>query len=121
MHPYAILVVEDEPALRKLVATFLREEGYAVHEAATGQEALALLEHDLPDVLLLDTSLPDMRDEEVVAYVRAQGIPSKILVMTAAREVRQVARRLHADGYVAKPFSLLQVLHALRRVRPRAA
>jgi len=121
MPSVAILVVEDEPALRKMVATFLREEGYAVHEAATGQEALVLIERELPDVLLLDTSLPDIRDEEVVAYVHEQGIASKILVMTAAREVRQAARRLHADGYVAKPFSLLQVLHALKRLHPRAA
>jgi two-component system KDP operon response regulator KdpE len=121
MPPFLILVVEDEPALRKMVATFLREEGYAVHEAATGQEALALLQHELPDVLLLDTSLPDVADEEVVAYIRLNDMTSKILVMTPAREVRQAARRLHADGYVAKPFSLLQVLHALRRLCPRAA
>ena len=120
-----ILVVDDEPDISALVAYQLAREGYRVSTAASGTEALAALERDLPDLMVLDLMLPGMSGLDVLADVRRReewrSLP--VILLTARREEpdRVEGFRRGADDYVAKPFSpqelVLRVAAVLRRVR----
>jgi two-component system catabolic regulation response regulator CreB len=112
----SILVVEDEARLRATVVEFLREEGYPASGAASGREALAKLDQQPPEIVVLDMHLPDTDGWQVARLMRERGLDSKIVVMTAAGDARRVANELQADGYVAKPFALIQLLDALDRL-----
>ena len=116
----SILVVDDEPSIVDAVATALRYEGFDVHEAATGREALAAVAHAEPDLIVLDWMLPDIEGIEVGRRLRAQGVRSAVLFLTAkdATENKVEALRAGGDDYVTKPFSLAEVVartHAILR------
>ena len=120
-----ILVVDDEPDISALVAYQLARESYRVRTAAGGPEALAAIERELPDLVILDLMLPGMSGLEVLAEIRRReewrSLP--VILLTARREEsdRIVGFRHGADDYVAKPFSpqelVLRVGAVLRRVR----
>ena len=81
-----ILVVDDEPAIRRFLTPFLAAEGYAVVEAATGREALALAESHDPDVILLDLGLPDLDGEEVLRALPMWRRARVIVLSVRSRE-----------------------------------
>jgi len=128
--PDHLLVVEDDDALRDLVARRFREAGYRVDTAATGPEALAAVAAAEPDLVLLDVMLPGMDGIEVCRRLRA-GHPLLTIVLVTARADeldRVVGLEVGADDYLTKPFSLpelvARVRAALRRlghVRERLA
>jgi DNA-binding response OmpR family regulator len=121
--PARVLVVEDDEALRDLVARRLGEAGYAVATAATGPDALARVAEGVPDVVLLDVMLPGIDGVEVCRRLRAEHPLLYIIMLTARADEldRVVGLEVGADDYVTKPFSLhelvARVRAALRRMR----
>lgn len=123
-----ILVVEDEEDLAELVAFNLRQSGYTVTTAGTGDEALRQVHREPPDLVVLDLMLPDISGTEVCRRLRAapqtQRIP--VLMLTARSEEvdRVLGFEVGADDYVPKPFSprelVLRIGAVLRRTSPRA-
>jgi CheY-like chemotaxis protein len=102
-----ILVVDDDTAIREVVAEVLEDEGYAVAMASSGEEALAVVERAEPALVVLDMRMPIMNGWEFARElsVRSAGrIP--ILVMTAAVDAVQRAAEIGAAGTLSKPFDL---------------
>jgi two-component system OmpR family response regulator len=118
-----ILVVDDEPSIVDAVATALRYEGFSVDEARTGREALAAVAADEPDLIVLDWMLPDIEGIEVGRRLRAQGVRSAVLFLTAkdATENKVEALRAGGDDYVTKPFSLAEIVARTQAILRRTA
>lgn len=120
-----ILVVDDEPDIAALVAFHLARESYRVRTAASGTEAIAALEAEAPDLVVLDLMLPGMSGLEVLREIRGREELAEVpvILLTARAEVEQRIEGLSlgADDYVTKPFSprelILRVGAVLRRVR----
>ncbi len=120
-----ILVVDDEPAIRTLLSSYLVHDGYAVDEAGDGEAALAALRAHPFDLVLLDIMLPGMDGLEVLRQLRTFSDVYVILVTARTEEVdKLVGLRVGADDYITKPFSprevLARVQAVLRRERDRA-
>ncbi|HEY3670172.1 MAG TPA: response regulator transcription factor [Acidimicrobiia bacterium] len=110
-----ILVVEDDAPLRDAVATSLRAHGYAATEAGTAEEAIALAGHDLPDLVLLDLSLPGADGFHALERLRTfTEIPVVVLTVRDAKDDKIRALDGGADDYVVKPFDLDELLARLR-------
>ncbi|MDU0315343.1 response regulator transcription factor [Phycicoccus sp. M110.8] len=130
MGPQRVLVVDDEPGIRKVLRAYLEREGFLVDEASDGTSALTFFEHGpgaatvaaTPVAVLLDIGLPDLDGLEVLRRLRAAGDVYVLLVTARAEEVdRLVGLGLGADDYVTKPFSPREVVARVRAVlrRPR--
>ncbi len=111
-----ILVVEDDTALATVVATVLADEGYQVATAANGREALALAEQHEPRLILLDMRMPIMNGWEFASAYAQRGHHSAILVMTAAEDAGRWAAEIGAQGYLAKPFDLDDLIRTVGRL-----
>lgn len=104
--PGRILVVDDEPTVREVVAQYLRRDGHEVIEAADGDEALRYLEEHLPDLVVLDRMLPGLDGLDVLRAVRERGDTPVILLTALADEHERITGLEEgADDYVVKPFS----------------
>lgn len=106
-----ILVVDDDAAIREVVAEVLEEEGYAVAMAASGEEALAMLDVVNPALVVLDMRMPVMNGWEFAEQLSSRcdnRIP--ILVMTAAVDAAQRAAEIGAAGTLSKPFDLADLI-----------
>ena len=124
-HPQ-VLVVEDEPAQREVLAYNLEAEGYGVTRAASGDEALLLVSEIEPDVIILDWMLPGVSGIEICRRLKTnpatRNIP--VIMLTARTEEADRVRGLEtgADDYVVKPYSVIELMARvrtqLRRVRP---
>jgi len=115
-----ILVVDDEPAIRRTLHTNLRARGYEVTAVETGEEALRHVAEDSPDLVLLDLMLPGMSGLDVTRELRAESaVP--ILVLSARGEERAKVRALDlgADDYVTKPFGMDELLARMRAILRR--
>lgn len=110
-----VLVIEDEPEIRRFLRTTLPQQGYRLYEAATGQEGLAQAAARNPDIILLDIGLPDLDGLEIIKQVR-QWTATPIIVLTARDQerVKIQALDLGADDYVTKPFGLGELLARIR-------
>lgn len=110
-----VLVVEDDAGLRSLIERSLSEEGFDVAEASTGADAIRLLSGAIPEVILMDVGLPDTNGFELCRAVRAAGITSPVLFVTARDSVADVASGLAAggDGYLTKPFGIGELLECV--------
>jgi two-component system OmpR family response regulator len=120
---HRILVVDDEPSIVDAVATALRYEGYEVHEASTGREALDAVARYEPDLVVLDWMLPDIEGIEVGRRLRARGFKTAVLFLTAkdATENKVEALRAGGDDYVTKPFSLAEIVARTQAILRRTA
>jgi two-component system KDP operon response regulator KdpE len=109
-----LLVVDDEPQLRRALVRTLEAQGFEVRAVATGAEAVETLRWH-PDVVLLDLMLPDMDGVAVARAIRARGA-TPILVLSARGEERQKVRALDegADDYITKPFGVEELLARIR-------
>ncbi len=118
-----ILVVDDEPYITDLLGAALRFEGFSVEVAATGHEAIALATQAGHDLVLLDVMLPDMNGTEVCRRLRADGIRTPVLFLTArdATEDKVAGLTVGGDDYVTKPFSLDELVARIRAVLRRTA
>jgi two-component system response regulator MprA len=117
-----ILVVDDEPAVRESLRRALSLEGYDVELAADGAEALdAVAGHADPDAILLDVLMPRVDGLEVARRLRAKGMRTPILMLTARDEVQDRVAGLDAgaDDYVVKPFALEELLARVRALLRR--
>jgi len=115
-----LLVVEDDLELRGVLSRGLREEGFDVHTVGTGGEVLPRVASDPPDVLIVDIGLPDADGRDVCQALRARGIQTPVLFLTARDSLvdRIAGFDAGGDDYVAKPFALAEVIariHALLR------
>ncbi len=114
--PLRILVVDDEPAIRRFLRTSLGAQGYLVTEAEDGTTALEALRRSTVDVLVLDLGLPDIDGFDIIRRLREQGSALPIIVLSSrADETGKVqALDLGADDYVTKPFGVDELLARLR-------
>ena len=121
-----VLLVEDEPAQREVLAYNLEAEGFRVIKAANGEEALLAVDEDRPDIIILDWMMPELSGIEVCRRLKTRpdtrAIP--ILLLSARAEEVDRIRGLEtgADDYIVKPYSVLELMARarvqLRRVRP---
>ena len=116
-----LLVVDDEPNIRDLLATSLRFAGFEVFTAATGNEAIQTATEHQPDLVVLDVMLPDMDGFTVTRRLRDRGEQYPILFLTARDETKDKVAGLTVGGddYVTKPFSLEEVVARIRAVLRR--
>jgi DNA-binding response OmpR family regulator len=115
-----VLVVDDEAQIRVVLRAYLEREGYAVEEAATGSDALALAVSFQPDLVLLDIGLPDLDGLEVLRRLRMTSEVYVVMVTARAEEVDLlVGLSVGADDYVAKPFSPREVVARVKTVLRR--
>ena len=116
-----LLVVDDEPNIRDLLASSLRFAGYDVLSAGDGTEALRLATTEKPDLVILDVMLPDMDGFTVTRKLRASGIDMPILFLTAKDDMRDKVEGLQAcgDDYVTKPFGLEEVVARINAILRR--
>jgi phosphate regulon transcriptional regulator PhoB len=122
-----ILVVEDEPDIRKLVHYNLAQERFKVLEAEDGEQALKILQRDKPDLVILDLMLPGVSGLELCRAVRARPetarLPILMLTAKAGEADKVIGLEMGADDYLGKPFSpremIARVRALLRRTEPK--
>jgi CheY-like chemotaxis protein len=106
-----ILVVDDDPEIRRFIEAALGDAGYMVRLAANGSEALATVGEQRPDLILLDVRMPGVDGWQVLDALRsAAGAQTPVVVMTASFTGQDQALRSGAQGYLAKPFELSDLL-----------
>jgi two-component system, OmpR family, KDP operon response regulator KdpE len=111
----AILVVDDEPPIRRLLRTSLTAQGYDVLEATGGQEAIDAVEREKPDLVILDLGLPDLGGIEVIRVVRQRtSVPIIVLSVRDDERGKVEALDLGADDYVTKPFGVDELVARIR-------
>lgn len=110
-----VLLIEDEPEIRRFLRTTLPEHGFKFSEAVTGLEGLAQAKARNPDLILLDLGLPDLEGTEVIRRLR-EWTPTPIIVLSARdqEQVKVAALDLGADDYVTKPFGVNELLARMR-------
>jgi two-component system, chemotaxis family, chemotaxis protein CheY len=116
----SILIIDDDPAIRATVAEILISEGYSVATASNGADGLQSLDRLDPVLVLLDMRMPVLDGWGFARALQTRGIQVPILVMTAAQDAQRWAREINAEGFVAKPFDLLDLLDAVGRFVPPA-
>ncbi len=122
MEQARILIVDDEPMVRDVVAKYLAREGYHSDAAATGPEAVERLDSDRYDLVLLDIMLPGRTGIELLADVRKRSdLPVIFLTARTDEPDRVLGLELGADDYVTKPFSPRELVARVRSVLRRSA
>lgn len=116
-----VLVVDDDPIVRDVLARYLAREGFEVSAAADGRDAIDTFDRVHPDLILLDLMLPALDGFEVFRRVRSRGHGTPIIMLTARGEEtdRVVGLESGADDYVSKPFSPREVVARVRAVLRR--
>ena len=116
-----VLVVEDETSIASFVALYLKNAGYRVQTAGTGQEALDFLNHERPDLVVLDLMLPDIDGIEVCRRIR-RGSDLPILMLTARDEDvdKIIGLEVGADDYLTKPFNPRELVARVKSILRRA-
>lgn len=110
-----ILIVEDEPPIRRLLRTTLGAHDYRTVEAATGAEALSAMRHHRPDLVLLDLGLPDIDGQTLIGRIRELSpVPIVILSSRGDEAAKVAALDAGADDYVTKPFGADELMARLR-------
>jgi two-component system KDP operon response regulator KdpE len=122
MKSATILVVDDEPQIRRVMRTTLTAQGYAIVEARDGQEGLEKLRSERPDLVLLDVNMPVMDGLETCREMR-RGSDVGIIMLTVRSSEQDKVRALDAgaDDYVVKPFGIQELLARVRAVLRRGA
>jgi len=116
-----ILIVDDEAAIRDVLATYLRSEGFIVEEAADGRAALQSAAATPPDLMLLDLNLPKVSGAEVFRRIRETRDTPVIMLTARMDEIdRIVGLELGADDYIGKPFSPREVVARVKTVLRRS-
>jgi two-component system alkaline phosphatase synthesis response regulator PhoP len=119
-----ILVVEDEPDIRKLVQYNLTQERFSVLEAEDGEQALKLLQRETPNLVILDLMLPGLSGMELCKLLRQRSetakLPILMLTAKAGEADRIVGLEMGADDYLAKPFSPREMVARVRAILRRS-
>ncbi len=114
--PVKVLVVDDEPAIRRFLRTSLTSQGYQVSEAENGTAALAQIRRGSNDIVVLDLGLPDINGLDIIEQVRGQGSTLPIIVLSSRTDEtgKVKALDLGADDYLTKPFGIDELLARIR-------
>jgi len=117
-----VLLVEDERAVARGLDYALRAEGYTVHWAQTGKEALALVQSVAPHLIILDIRLPDRSGFDICRQLRNEGKLQPVLMLTARDEEvdKVLGLELGADDYMVKPYGTRELLSRVRALLRRA-
>ena len=110
-----VLVVDDDEVILAAVSGVLGQEGYRVETATNGSEALDVVEHNHPDLVLLDMRMPVLDGWGFARALRERDITLRIVVMTAAQDARRWAEEIGANAYLAKPFDLDDLIAIVER------
>jgi two-component system, OmpR family, KDP operon response regulator KdpE len=122
MNPPSILIVDDEPQIRRVLRSTLSSEGYTVVEARDGQEALEKLRAERPDLILLDVNMPVLDGLEACRQIRATSrVPVIMLTVRGAEKDKVRALDAGADDYVVKPFGIQELLARVRAALRRSS
>jgi two-component system response regulator MprA len=113
----SLLFVDDDETTRDAMREFLEDHGFRVLVACDGYEALEMVDHDRPSVVVTDLDMPGMRGDEVVRQVRARSRDTPVILITAHREIdaRRLAREAGADAFLNKPINFDGFLRLLER------
>lgn len=116
-----ILIIDDEPYLLEKLVSVLTSEHYTVETAADGNAGLEKIWNETYDVILLDIMLPGKNGLEILSEIRAAGIGTPVLMLTAKGDIddKVTGLNLGADDYLAKPFSLAELLARVRALMRR--
>ena len=111
-----VLIVDDEPPIRKLLAVGLSTQGYVVSEAMNARVAIDMVGSEKPDLVLLDLGLPDMGGHELLAKWRGEGMDLPIVILSSRTDEAGIVKALElgADDYVTKPFGMNELVARLR-------
>lgn len=113
--PTKVLIVDDEPNILSTLGPLLRSRGYEVSTAINGRAAIERVEHERPDLIVLDLGLPDIDGVEVCRTVReGMNVPIVVLSARGAEDDKVRALDLGADDYVTKPFGAEELLARIR-------
>ena len=118
-HDGKILMIDDEPDLLKLSSSILRREGFAVETRSDGREALALLQSESFDIILLDLRMPELSGLDFLRHFNVRERPEEVLILTAHADVQSAVEtvKLGAYGYLAKPFNAEEILNHISKIR----
>ena len=113
--PLKVLVIDDEPPIRKLLRMGLTTQGYAILEAANGKTALELMDRE-PDLVILDLGLPDIQGHNLLRMIRARNERVPIVVLSSRSDEAGKVEALDsgADDYLTKPFGMDELLARMR-------
>ena len=113
-----ILVVDDEDALRTVLSAELNSEGYDVGTAADGMEAVAELQKNKFDLVLLDIKMPNMNGFEVLKVIKEKHQGTKVIMLTGFADLKNAieSKKLGAEDFVSKPYDLVDLLTTIDRV-----
>ncbi|HEY1876420.1 MAG TPA: response regulator transcription factor [Rhizomicrobium sp.] len=116
MTPLRLLIVDDEPAIRRFLKSALSAQGYRVEEAVDAETALDFLKHNPVDLLVLDLGLPGLDGLEVLRRLRAQGVAMPVIILSSRDDEagKVAALDLGADDYVSKPFGVEELSARIR-------
>jgi two-component system, OmpR family, KDP operon response regulator KdpE len=111
-----LLVVDDEPPIRRLLRTSLAAEGFEVFEADSAEKAFAAIDAKKPEIVILDLGLPDLDGLDVIRRIRQSGSKLPIVVLSSRGDERGKveALELGADDYVTKPFGIAELVARIR-------
>ncbi|MGI0526005.1 response regulator transcription factor [Rhizobium giardinii] len=111
-----ILVVDDEPPIRRLLRVGLATQDYAVSEAGNGRSAQDMVRTELPDLILLDLGLPDIPGHDLLREWREEGLTLPIIILSSRTDEAGIVRALElgADDYVTKPFGMNELVARIR-------
>lgn len=122
MDPPTVLIVDDEPQIRRTLLTILTSQGYPVIEARTGDEALERLRGERPDLILLDVNMPGRSGVETCREIReVSDVPIIILTVRSAERDKVLALDAGANDYVVKPFGANELLARIRATLRRSS
>jgi two-component system, OmpR family, response regulator MprA len=116
-----LLIVEDDPPVRRMLERGLTAEGFDIRSASDGGRALAMVEEAAPELVVLDIAMPGLDGFDVCRRLRERGITGGVLMLTARDAIEDRVRGLQAgaDDYVVKPFALEEVVARLRALLRR--
>jgi two-component system KDP operon response regulator KdpE len=116
-----VIIIEDEPEIRRFLRASLLSHGYRLVEATTGQEGLQAAETRQPDLIILDLGLPDMDGLEVIQRLRSwTSVPLVVLSARGQETAKVAALDAGADDYISKPFGVSELLARMRATLRRA-
>jgi DNA-binding response OmpR family regulator len=124
MNPSRILVADDDPTIRRFIATLLGDRGYEIHEAPDGEQAAQLAIRVRPDLMLLDLIMPFKDGFDVLAELKSEeptaSIP--IIIMSVKDREDEIVKgfNLGAEDYVVKPFNSLELVSRVRKILERS-
>ena len=115
-----VLVIENEPNVRKLMTTNLTTSGYQVLVASDGEEGIKLAQQECPDLILLDVMLPGISGWDVLTTIKTtpqlQKVPVIIMTASVQESSEDKALAMGAIGYLAKPFDIDRLLHQVKQI-----